>query len=156
IPRGATIFVENSEEPNLWWYFGNRGLFQLAYDDDTIDVLYTTRGDSLLNDLFNSKKLIVMKYHEGLRDITSAFRANPCQVMTCRSEENFTYVTSDVSKLELIPSVIKAGTGSYRISIAGAYDAEVELQYHLNDGPLSFIRVKLNGKGETRFFVSSE
>ena len=157
VPRGATIFIVNPDQPDLWRFFGIGALAKLVYADDSIDVLYSSQGHTVSKDLLKSDSLIVMKYAaEHLTDVTAEFKASPDKFQLSKSEDNFKYETSDRFKMEVFPVEIAAGKGSYTIRLSGAANTDADLQYRFNEGPLAFITIHLNPGGETRFFVSTE
>jgi hypothetical protein len=156
LPVGATIYIDNRENPDLWRYYGIRSLFQLAYADDTIDVIYGDQGIALTSLPLNDK-LVVVQYNSGdLIDITQAAKANPQQFtrdaiqIECRSN------SAAQVMFEISPPVVKAGHGSYGIRIAGAGDANAEFEYQLNDGPPTTLALQLNPDGTSHLFVSNE
>jgi len=151
LPPGAIVYIVNPDQPLLTRFFGISALVKLVYADDTIDVRYSSLGHTISNDDRNSGKLIVMRYvSEGLVP-----EDNGLQIPT-PSEKDFQYETSTEHILEVFPSQVAAGKGSYRIRIAGAASTNTELQYRFNEGPLAFITVRLDPNAETRFFVSNE
>jgi hypothetical protein len=151
VPRGATVFLINPDQPNLTRFFGISGLLKVLYDDDTIDVRYSSLGHTISDDLARSGKLIVMRYAN--EDLVPAEAAAPIQSKT---EDDFHYETSDQYRLNVFPNEVAAGKAAYTIRVAGAANTDTELQYRFNEGPLAFITVHLNPDGETRFFVSNE
>ncbi len=151
IPKGATVYIINPDQPDLSRFYGINGLIKLLYDDDSIDVRYSSLGHTISGDLAGSGKLIVMRYtNEGLVD------ADATQAVPGKSEEDFQYTTSDHFKLDVFPSRVGAGKGTYTIRISGAANTDAELQYRFNEGPLAFLTIHLNPNAETRFFVSNE
>jgi hypothetical protein len=150
IPRGATIYIINPDEPNLWRYYGISGLFRVLYDDDTIDVRYSSLGHTISDELRRNGKLVVMKYTNQTLVPADAATVTPA------AEETFQYEPSTQFTMDVSPARIAAGTGSYTIRISGSANRDVELQYRFNEGPLAFITVHLNPAGETHFFVSNE
>jgi Dolichyl-phosphate-mannose-protein mannosyltransferase len=151
IPRGATLFIINPDQPDLTRFFGINGLVKLLYEDDTIDVRYSSLGHTIPGDLLNSDKLVVMRYAN--EDLVPE---DPKRLMPSQSEADFQYETSSQFHLNVAPNQVAAGKGFYTIRIAGAASTDVELQYRFNEGPLAFITIHLNPNGETRFFVSDE
>src|SRR5262249_8168451 len=151
IPRGATVFFINPDQPNLTRFFGINGLVKLLYEDDTIDVRYSSLGHTIPVDLLHSDKLVVMRYAD--EDLVPE---DPKHLMPTQSEADFQYETSSQFHLNLSPNQIAAGKGFYTIRISGAASTDVELQYRFNEGPLALITIHLNPNGETRFFVSDE
>jgi hypothetical protein len=98
-----------------------------------------------------------MRYeNEGLADVTSGFKQNPGSYLPVQTEADFQYITSDRFAFAVEPAQIAAGSGSYTIRIRGAENADVELQYRYNEGPLAYITIHLDAQGETSFFVSSQ
>jgi hypothetical protein len=81
---------------------------------------------------------------------------DPKQFIASTPEEDSRYETSDRFKLDIFPTEVAAGKGSYAIRISGAANVDAELQYRFNEGPPALITVHLNPEGETRFFVSNE
>ena len=157
VPSGATFYIVNKEEPNLWRYYGLGSLMQLVYGDSSIGVFYSSLGHTVSEDLLAGNNLVVMRYRDGgLEDITAAFKQNPAAYVSFETEDDFRYVTSDRLHFELDPTRVVAGRDSYTIRIRGAESEDVELQYRFEEGPLAYITVHLNPEGETSFFVSSE
>jgi hypothetical protein len=151
IPKGATVYIINPDQPNLTRFFGISALPRLVYGDDSIDVRYSSLGHTIPDDLLKSGKLLVMRYaNEGL------IKGEPDELIPAKSEEDFQYTTSDRFKLDVSPTQIAAGKGSFAIRIFGATNIDTELQYRFNEGPIAFLTVHLNSNGETRFFVSNE
>jgi hypothetical protein len=151
LPPGATVFIINPDQPNLTRFFGISGLVRLLYADDTIDVRYSSLGHTVPDELLNSDKLVVMRYaNEGL------VPEDPRQALATRTQEDLEYDTSSDIKLELFPTQVAAGKGSYTIRLSGAPNTDGELQYRFNEGPLALLNIHLNPKGETHFFVSNE
>ncbi|PYS40892.1 MAG: hypothetical protein DMG14_09165 [Acidobacteria bacterium] len=150
MPRGAMVYIIDRDEPNLWRFFGISGLLKVLYADDTIDVRYSSLGHTIPNELLNSGKLVVMRYaNEGL---VPEDEKPPLTI----PEQPFQYESSSQFTMDIFPAQIAAGKGSYTIRISAAPNTDAELQYRFNEGPLAFITVHLNPKGETRFFVSDE
>src|SRR5207253_5186089 len=109
---------------------------------DSIDVRYSSLGHTISDDLLNSGKLIVMRYaNEHL------IKEDPRQLIPANSEGNFQYVTSDRFRLDVAPTQVSAGKGSYTIRISGAGNTDAELQYRFNEGPLAFLTIHLNPDG---------
>jgi hypothetical protein len=151
IPRGATVFIINPDQPNLTRFFGINGLITLLYDDDTIDVRYSSLGHVISDDVLNSGKLIVMRYaDEGLVPEDAG------SVAMLRPKEEFQYENSDRFTLDIFPTEVAVGQGAYTIRLSGAPNTDAELQYRFNEGPIAFLTVHLNPNSETRFFVSKE
>src|SRR5262245_842336 len=149
LPKGAVVYIINSDQPDLWRFFGINGLIRLLYADDTIDVRYSSHGHTFEDAA--SGKLIVMRYvDEGLVPEESN------RFIPAKSEDDFAYETSDHFTLDIFPTQVVAGKGSYTLRISAAPNRDVELQYRFNEGPLAFLTVHLNSNGETRFFVSEE
>ena len=145
-----TTFDNNS-------YHGLGTLFKLVYEDDSVNVLYQSLGHTVAVEELEPSRLIVIEYVEGgLADVTEQFRSNPRRYTAAVSEEAFEYVQSSQPQLEVTPTEIRAGTGSYTITIAEAPGPDVQIQYRLNGGPIAISDVRLSPAGETRFFVSSE
>src|SRR6185369_2111564 len=132
-------------------YYGISGLFKLLYSDDTVDVRYSSFGHTISDELRRSNKLIVMKYANQ-----TLVPADATMVPSPLPEETFQYEISEQFKMDVSPTRIAAGTGSYSIRISGTANRDVELQYRFNEGPLAFITVHLNSAGETHFFVTKE
>jgi hypothetical protein len=150
LPRGAIVYIIDRDEPNLWRFFGISGLLKVLYDDDTIDVRYSSLGHTVSDEVLDSGKLVVMRYaNEGL---VPEDEKSPLTV----SEQEFQYESSSQFIMSIFPAQVAVGTGSYTIRILSARNTDVELQYRFNEGPLAFITVHLNPSGETRFFVSKE
>jgi hypothetical protein len=151
IPRGATVYIVDPDQPNLSRFFGIDGLIQSLYDDDTIDVRYSSLGHVISEDVRSSGKLIVMRYAgEGL------VPEDADRIASFRPKEEFQYETSDRFRLDAFPKEVAAGKGAYTIRLSGAANADAELQYRLNDGPIALLTIRLNPNSETRFFVSTE
>jgi hypothetical protein len=151
LPPGATVFIINPDQPNLTRFFGISGLVRLVYADDTIDVRYSSLGHTVSDELLHSSKLVVMRYeNEGL------VPEDPKQALAATSQENLQYDTSSAIALDVFPTQVAAGKGSYTIRLSGMPNADGELQYRFNDGPLAILNIHLNPKGETHFFVSQE
>jgi hypothetical protein len=151
IPRGATVYIVNPDQPNLTRFFGINGLIKLLYDDDSIDVRYSSLGHVISDDALNSGKLIVMRYvDEGL------VPEDTDRIASLRPKEEFQYETSDRFTLDVFPKEVAAGKGAYTIRLSGAPNTDAELQYRFNDGPIAHLTVHLNPNSETRFFVSNE
>jgi hypothetical protein len=74
---------------------------------------------------------------------------------SAKSEEVFEYDDS-THTLDIFPTQVAAGKGFYAIRISDAANADAELQYRFNEGPIALLNIHLNPKGETRFFVSNE
>lgn len=149
LPKGATIYIENSSEPDLWRFYGLGALFKLFYSDDSLDVRYSSLGHTVPEELLDSGGVIAAKYENmGLTYLGKS--------VLPKSEQLFQYQISDRFKLEVFPTQVRAGKDFYTIRVTNAANADAVLQYHFNDGPLAFITVHLNPKGDTRFFVSKE
>jgi len=150
VPPGATVYIINPDQPELWRLFGINGLVRLLYADDTIDVRYSSLGHTF-SDVAENGKLVVMRYaNEGL------VPEEPKAAVPEKFEQDFQYETSSRFTFNVTPNEVAAGRGSYSLRISGAENSEVELQYRFNEGPLAFFTVHLNANGETRFFVSEE
>jgi hypothetical protein len=149
--KGATIYIINPDRPDLMRLFGISSLFKLVYDDDTIDVRYSSLGQTIPEDALKSSKLAVMRYENE-----SLVPADASTKIPWQYEQDFDYDTSREFNFSIFPAQIAAGSGTYTIQIAGSENSVAELQYRFNEGPLAFITVHLNPNGETRFFVSNE
>jgi Dolichyl-phosphate-mannose-protein mannosyltransferase len=148
VPQGATLYIINPDRPDLWRFYGINGLIRLLYADDSIDVRYSSLGHTFSTD---NSKLVIMRYvDEGL------VPEEPKQLVPVQSENDFKYETLNRFTLDISPTQVVAGKGSYRLRISDVENSDVELQYRFNEGPLAFLTVHLNAKGETRFFVSEE
>jgi hypothetical protein len=155
LPAGATVYILNSNQPDLWRYYGLDALSRLTYADDSIEVLYSSLGHTVSDELLKSEKLIVMMYeNESLLDVTAEFRENPLDFISFPSELDYRYASSDELQLTASPTYVAAGKDSYTLRISGAEGREVEVQYRFNEGPLAFLTLHLNPRGETKFFVS--
>jgi len=152
IPRGAIVYIVNPDQPELWRYYGINALFRLLYEDDTIDVRYSSQGHSISEDDLRSGKVIAMRYAteslvpEDAQQVLASLRPN----------EDFHYESSNRFGFETFPARVVAGKGAYTMHISGAADTDVEVQYRFNEGPIAFMTVHVDRKGETRFFVSTE
>jgi hypothetical protein len=151
VPAGALVYIINPDQPRLTRYFGINALVKLAYDDDSIDVRYSSLGHTVSTDERRSGSLVVMRYVNE-----SLVPADPSEIPEAQLDENIQYVTSDQWKLDVFPTEVVAGKGAYTIRIGGAANTDADLQYRFNDGPLVLATVHLNPNGETRFFVSTE
>jgi hypothetical protein len=114
-------------------------------------VRYSSLGHTISNDLRTSGKLIVMKYANE-----TLIPAEPAAVASSQTVEDVEYKTSEQFTMDVFPTRIAVGTGSYTIRISGAANHDVELQYRFNEGPIALITVHLSSSGETHFFVSKE
>ena len=154
VPPGAMVYIINPDQPNLTRFFGISGLVRLVYADDAIDVRYSSLGHTISDDVLKSGKLVVMRYvNETLEP------ADPSEAIAAgfaKSEEEFAYDNSTRHILDIVPTQVAAGKGSYAIRISDAANADAELQYRFNEGPIAVLNIHLNPKGETRFFVSNE
>jgi len=149
LPPDTIIYIENGEEPNLWWDQSSGALIRMAYNVDSISVLYSSLGDALSPENATAGKLIPLKLEKGhLVDNTAAFRTNPSRFVQ--------YSDSDVYVLTLSAGEVVAGRDSYSISVTGVRDVTLRIMYTLNDGPLEEFSAQLDGKGETRFEVSRD
>jgi len=151
IPRGATVYIINPDQPNLTRFFGINALLKLLYADDTIDVRYSSLGHTIPDDRRDSSALIVMRYANE-----SLVPEDAANLIPSQSEKEFQYESSSRFRFDVFPNLVAAGKGSYTIRIPGAANTDAELQYRFNEGPLAFLTVHMNPNGETRFFVSNE
>ena len=155
IEPDSTIFFLNAELPELWRYHGIGTLFKLAYDD-SVEARYSSLGHSVTPEILESGRLVVMQYRDRrFLDVTEAFRADPDRFRADPTEEEFQYLESTELELEVVPSQIQVGAGSFTVSIPGA-PSEVEIQYRIDGGPIALFPVSLNPAGNTQFFVGPQ
>ena len=88
-------------------------------------------------------------------DVTEAFRADPDRFRAEPTEEEFQYLESTELELEVVPSQIQVGAGSFTVSIPEA-PSEVEIQYRIDGGAIVLFPVSLNPAGNTQFFVGPQ
>ena len=81
---------------------------------------------------------------------------DPKQALAATSQENLQYDTSSAIPLEVFPTQVAAGKGSYTIRLSGVANADGELQYRFNEGPPALLNIHLSPTGETHFFVTNE
>ena len=127
----------------------------LAYDD-SVEARYSSLGHSVTPEILESGRLVVMQYRDRrFLDVTEAFRADPDRFRADPTEEEFQYLESTELELEVVPSQIQVGAGSFTVSIPGA-PSEVEIQYRIDGGPIALFPVSLNPAGNTQFFVGPQ
>jgi len=142
----TTIYISNSEEPDLNWDTSQGALFKLAYSDDTINTLYWSWGEVITSAALERGPVIVMKYsHSHLTDITNDFIA--------ASEPPVNYRSVVENQLSLDPPTVNSGQ-TYRLKLHGVTNTEANIRYTVNGSPVRVFAVHLDENGEASLNVS--
>ena len=71
LPEGASLYVLNSTERDLAWFYDYGSLFRLFYDDPTLRVTFATPDDPQLDERIAAEKPIVLVFDgRRLTDVT--------------------------------------------------------------------------------------
>lgn len=154
LEAGTVLYILDDPTAGIWWNQGGGNLFRLLYGQRHLDVRYRSMGDSLLVAERAGRRLVVFRYSQGaLVDVTAPFKANPASFLELPG--SFQYVDRGPGFLTVHPSDVRAGKGSYTIRVSTLAGRTVQIQFRLNDGPVSIFRTHLDDRGEARYFVSS-
>lgn len=144
----TTIYITDAEEPDLSWDLAQAGLFQMHFNDESIQAEYWSWGAVITKAMMDRGPLIVMKYHQfHLSDVTRPFLA--------ASATPVDYAVNDKHRLSVSPAKLTTGQ-SYRLSISGVANADVTIHYTLNGDPVQSFATYLDDNHEASFNVSPQ
>lgn len=138
----------------FYWSFAQGELFRLLYSEPGLEVSFTSLGFQVPGSASEESDLHVFQTASGhLLEVTNEFLARPSDFLT--SQEDFLYEAREVF-LQVTPTRVEAGWGSYRLELPGFENQTVEIQFRRDREPIGVIQAQLDSSGAVSYFVSRE
>ena len=119
------------------------------YDDNTIQVMYSSQGDVITNEILLERRPIVLEYTDRrLVDVTQSYLSDP--------EHRVEYEDNEDYAIEVSPLEVVAGRGSYTLTIRALSSVDVRIHFRRNDDPVEVFTARLDDAGEAEFQVGAD
>ncbi len=117
LPKGATLVIFDEENPNLYMDQARGMLYQMAFQDDSLGVMYFSSGISVSEDDLKTGKTFVFKSSGGhMTDITSFVKQRPELLSPHNPNERY--------RLELSKSEARAIDDTYVMRVSESKDSQ--------------------------------
>lgn len=117
LPKGATLVIFDEENPMLYLDQARGVLYQMAFHDDSLAIMYFSSGISVSTDDLKTGKTFVFKSSGGhMTDITSFVKQRPEVLLQHDPNERY--------RLELSKSEVRASDDTYVMRVLESKDSQ--------------------------------